>query len=135
MSLDLPLVLTKSRLLDTVASSAPRLFKMLPKPEAPAVRTKSFHLSCLDQNIVRVYIQTLCIFPVCWREYSECIVGADRGASSLIRTTPKLPYTPSAVVFASLSTSFHFLPERSPWRTVNLGSLLWSIRLKCRTMS
>lgn len=135
MSLDLPLVLTKSRLLDTVASSAPRLFKMLPKPETPAIRTKSFHLSCLDQNIVRVYIQTLCIFPVCWREYSKCLVGADRGASSLIRTMPKLPYTPSAVVFASLSRSFPFLLARSPWRTVYLGSLLWSIQLKCRMMS
>lgn len=64
MSLDLPLLMSRSRLLGSVASSAPRLLNMITKPDNLSRRTKSFHLSCLDQHIVRVYIQTLCIFPV-----------------------------------------------------------------------
>ena len=64
MPLDLPLVMSRSRLLGSVAASAPRLLTMLTKPEAPSSRTKTFQLSCLDQNIVRVYIQTLSIVPV-----------------------------------------------------------------------
>ena len=65
MSLDFPLVLRKPQLLDSVASSASRIFRMIVKSESPPpMRTKSFHLSYLDQNVVRVYTQTLSIFPV-----------------------------------------------------------------------
>jgi len=64
MSLELPLVLVEPRLLDTVASTTSRIVDMLTRQHTPPVQTRSFHLSCLDQNVVRVYIQTLCIFPV-----------------------------------------------------------------------
>ncbi len=68
MSLNLPLVLPKPRPLDRIAyiaGTALRLAKMIVKTQSPPPpATKSFHLSHLDQNAVRVYIQTLCIFPV-----------------------------------------------------------------------
>ncbi|RAR12506.1 hypothetical protein DDE82_000217 [Stemphylium lycopersici] len=63
---------------------------MLPKPETPAVRTKSFHLSCLDQNIVRVYIQTLCIFPFPDQNNAEAAIHAL--SSGLRLTLKKFPF-------------------------------------------
>ncbi|KAI4616902.1 hypothetical protein J4E83_006484 [Alternaria metachromatica] len=63
MSLELPLVSRNGRLFDPITSTIPRFLEMLAKPHVPPIPMKSFHLSCLDQNVVRVYIQTLCIFP------------------------------------------------------------------------
>ncbi|KAL7776902.1 hypothetical protein CFE70_007322 [Pyrenophora teres f. teres 0-1] len=51
MALDLPLVLMEPRLLDTVASTTSRIVDMLTRQHSPPVQTKSFHLSCLDQNV------------------------------------------------------------------------------------
>jgi len=63
--IDLPLVLRKPWPLESLASSASCLVKMIAKsPSPPPKRTKAFHLSHLDQNVVRVYTQTLSIFPV-----------------------------------------------------------------------
>jgi hypothetical protein len=65
MSLDLPLTLRKPWLIDDIASIASRSLRMIVKSESPPpTETKSFHLSFLDQNVVRVYTQTLSIFPV-----------------------------------------------------------------------
>lgn len=65
MSLDLPLVLRKPWTLNCIASTALRAVEMIVKSESPPpFRTKAFHLSFLDQNVVRVYTQTLSIFPV-----------------------------------------------------------------------
>ena len=68
MSLNLPLVLPKPRPLDRltcITGTALKLTKMIVKTQSPPpLTTKSFHLSHLDQNAVRVYISTMCIFPV-----------------------------------------------------------------------
>lgn len=63
--LDLPLVSRKPWPLDSIASTARCLVKMIVKSESPPPpQTNNFHLSHLDQNVVRVYTQTLSIFPV-----------------------------------------------------------------------
>ena len=63
--LDFPLVPPQPWPLDCIASTARCLFKMIVKSESPPPRRiKSFHLTHLDQNVVRVYTQTLSIFPV-----------------------------------------------------------------------
>jgi hypothetical protein len=64
MPLNLSLVSHKYWLPDSIASSTSRFVNMIVKSQNPDIPTKSFHLSCMDQNVVRVYIQTLCIFPV-----------------------------------------------------------------------
>lgn len=65
MSLDLPLTLRKPWLLRSIASIASRCVRMIVKSDnSPLVESKPFHLSFLDQNVVRVYTQTLSIFPV-----------------------------------------------------------------------
>lgn len=47
---------------------------MIVKSESPPVEdVRSFHLSFLDQNAVRVYTQTLCIFPVSTYHPEECV--------------------------------------------------------------
>lgn len=63
--LDLPLISRQSWLRDSVASTASNIVQMIVKSEGPpSAQTDSFHLSFLDQNVVRVYTQTLSIFPV-----------------------------------------------------------------------
>jgi hypothetical protein len=84
MSLDFPLVLRNGRLFEPIASTIPRFLDMLSKAHSPPVQTNSFHLSCLDQNIVRVYIQTLCIFPVCHPRTCAVLTEADIVRSFLI---------------------------------------------------
>ena len=65
MLLDLPLALGKHRLLKSIFRIASRCVKMIVKSDSPPpVHTKPFYLSFLDQNVVRVYTQTLSIFPV-----------------------------------------------------------------------
>lgn len=65
MSLDLPLTLRKPWLLDSIASIASRSVSMIVRTSSPPpTESKAFHLSFLDQNVVRVYTQTLSIFPV-----------------------------------------------------------------------
>ncbi|KAF1940952.1 trichothecene 3-O-acetyltransferas-like protein [Clathrospora elynae] len=49
---------------------------MIVKSESPPARTKSFHLSCLDQNVVRVYTQTLSIFPFPDHNNAEAAIQA-----------------------------------------------------------
>ena len=101
MSLELPLVLQDARPLDRVAcaaSTAFRLAEMIVKSESPPlpVTTKSFHLSHLDQNAVRVYIQTLCIFPVSILALATTVseIFTDQIlCSSQIRTRARLPFT------------------------------------------
>lgn len=84
MSLDFPLVLRNGRLFEPIASTIPHLLDMLNTAHSPPVQTKSFHLSCLDQNVVRVYIQTLCIFPVCHSEPCVVLTSIDVIRSFLI---------------------------------------------------
>jgi len=56
----------------------------------PAEDLKSFHLSFLDQNAVRVYTQTLCIFPFRDQNNAEAAIAAlDDG---LRLTLQKLPF-------------------------------------------
>jgi hypothetical protein len=63
--LDLPLISRRSWLRDCIASTTSSIAQMIVKSESPpSARTESFHLSFLDQNVVRVYTQTLSIFPV-----------------------------------------------------------------------
>jgi hypothetical protein len=65
MSLDLPLTLRKPWLLNSIASILPRCVNMILKTGSPSpMEVKPFNLSFLDQNVVRVYTQTLSIFPV-----------------------------------------------------------------------
>lgn len=65
MSLDFPLTLRKPWLLSSITSILSRCVNMILKTDHPSpVDVKSFHLSFLDQHIVRVYTQTLSIFPV-----------------------------------------------------------------------
>lgn len=65
MSLDLPLTLSKPWLSDSVTKILPRWVEMIAKSDhPPLLEYKSFNLSFLDQNVVRVYTQTLSIFPV-----------------------------------------------------------------------
>lgn len=65
MSLHLPLTLREPWRLNSVASIGLRSVGMIVRSQTPPpVETKSFHLSFLDQNVARVYTQTLSIFPV-----------------------------------------------------------------------
>jgi hypothetical protein len=124
MSLELPLVLRNGRLFDPITSTIPRVLEMLSKPPVPPVPTKSFHLSCLDQHVVRVYIQTLCIFPVCFSELSVVSsLEVDVVRSSPIKT-PKMRYRLSVPGFASHSPSFPFSLVRSHLPTEKRVSLL-----------
>lgn len=92
MSLELPLVSRNGRLFDPITSTIPRFLEMLAKPHVPPIPMKSFHLSCLDQNVVRVYIQTLCIFPVCFPELCVVLAEVDAIRSFRTRISPKMPY-------------------------------------------
>ncbi|CAE7194053.1 Transferase domain containing protein [Pyrenophora teres f. teres] len=98
MALDLPLVLMEPRLLDTVASTTSRIVDMLTRQHSPPVQTKSFHLSCLDQNVVRVYIQTLCIFPFADQNNAEAAIQA-LGAG-LRLTLKKFPFLAGTLTLA-----------------------------------
>ncbi|KZM24373.1 uncharacterized protein EKO05_0007154 [Ascochyta rabiei] len=64
---------------------------MIVKSESPpAEDVKSFHLSFLDQNAVRVYTQTLCIFPFPDQNHAETAIRAlDDG---LRLTLQKFPF-------------------------------------------
>jgi len=64
---------------------------MIVKAKSPPVEDlKSFHLSFLDQNAVRVYTQTLCIFPFRDQNNAEAAIAAlDDG---LRLTLQKLPF-------------------------------------------
>jgi hypothetical protein len=66
MSLDFLLTLRKPwLLLEYIAILASRSVRMIVKSVSPPpVEQAAFHLSFLDQNVVRVYTQTLSIFPV-----------------------------------------------------------------------
>ncbi|KAF2849025.1 trichothecene 3-O-acetyltransferas-like protein [Plenodomus tracheiphilus IPT5] len=75
--LDLPLVSRKPWPLESIASSASCLVKMIVKSlSPPPKRTRSFHLSHLDQNVVRVYTQTLSIFPFPDQNEAEAAIQA-----------------------------------------------------------
>lgn len=75
--LDLPLVLRKPWPLESIASSASCIVKMIVKSVSPPPkRTKAFHLSHLDQNVVRVYTQTLSIFPFPDQNEAEAAIHA-----------------------------------------------------------
>jgi hypothetical protein len=90
MSLDIPLTLRKPWLLQHIASLSSRTFRMIVKAESPPpVPTKSFHLSFLDQNVVRVYTQTLSIFPVSTTGWPRSTRHIDSCSSFLIRMKPK----------------------------------------------
>jgi hypothetical protein len=66
MPLDFLLTLRKPwLLLEYIASRKSHSVKMIVKSESPPpIEQKTFHLSFLDQNVVRVYTQTLSVFPV-----------------------------------------------------------------------
>ncbi|KAI8934321.1 hypothetical protein NX059_009058 [Plenodomus lindquistii] len=75
--LDIPLVSRKPWPLESIASSASCLVKMIVKSVSPPPeRTKAFHLSHLDQNVVRVYTQTLSIFPFPNQKETEAAIQA-----------------------------------------------------------
>jgi hypothetical protein len=92
MSLELPLVSHNRRLFEPITSTIPRFLDMLTKSHIAPVQTKSFHLSCLDQHVVRVYIQTLCIFPVCFLDACAVLTEVDVVRSFPTRITPRMPY-------------------------------------------
>ena len=96
MSLDLPLTLRKPWLFDSIASIASRSVRMIVKSGSPPpVQSKSFHLSFLDQNVVRVYTQTLSIFPVSVMAVLERnLAFLTTRFSSLIRMKRKQPSQP-----------------------------------------
>jgi hypothetical protein len=65
MSLHFPPTLREPWFTDSLASIASRSLSMILRAETPPpMDRKSFHLSFLDQNVVRCYTQTLTIFPV-----------------------------------------------------------------------
>jgi hypothetical protein len=71
MFLQRPLTILKPWFSKSITSTTPRCAEMIFKTNStPTVETKPFHLSFLDQNNVRVYTQTLSIFPVSsrWKE-------------------------------------------------------------------
>ncbi|KAL6170802.1 hypothetical protein ACJQWK_03761 [Exserohilum turcicum] len=75
---------------------------MLTKPEAPSSRTKTFQLSCLDQNIVRVYIQTLSIFPFPDQNNAEAAIHAL--SNGLRLTLKKYPFLAGMLSLADRHT-------------------------------
>jgi hypothetical protein len=92
MSLDIPLTLRKPWLLHHIASLSSRTFSMIVKAESPPpVQSKPFHLSFLDQNVVRVYTQTLTIFPVSVTAWPSPSRNIDSSFSFLIRMKPRQP--------------------------------------------
>ncbi|RMZ66255.1 trichothecene 3-o-acetyltransferase [Pyrenophora seminiperda CCB06] len=90
MSLDLPLVLIEPRLLDSVASTTSRIVDMLTRQHTPPVQTKSFHLSCLDQNI----------FPD--QNYAESAIQAL--SAGLHLTLKKFPFLAGTLTLADRET-------------------------------
>ncbi|CAI9634526.1 unnamed protein product [Alternaria burnsii] len=98
MSLDFPLVLRNGRLFEPVASPIPRLLDMLNTAHSPPVQTKSFHLSCLDQNVVRVYIQTLCIFP--FPDLNDAETAIQALGAGLRLTLNKFPFLAGTLTLA-----------------------------------
>jgi hypothetical protein len=106
MPLHFPLTLRRRRRpqsLEPVARAASSLVTttMIVKLDNPRLpEHKPFHLSFLDQNVVRVYTQTLSIFPVSVMAASQRHPHiADRPLSSLIRMKPKQPSKPSLADF------------------------------------
>ncbi|KAG9186365.1 trichothecene 3-O-acetyltransferase [Alternaria panax] len=98
MSLDFPLVLRNGRLFEPIASTIPRLLDMLSTAHSPPVQTKSFHLSCLDQNVVRVYIQTLCIFP--FPDLNDAEMAIQALSAGLRLTLNKFPFLAGTLTLA-----------------------------------
>lgn len=65
MSLHFPPTLRQPWFTDSFASIASHSLSMILRATTPPLmEQKSFHLSFLDQNVVRCYTQTLSIFPV-----------------------------------------------------------------------
>lgn len=82
--IDLPRVSHKPWPLESIATSASCLVKMIAKsPFPPPKRTRAFHLSHLDQNVVRVYTQTLSIFPFPDQSQAEAAIHALRAGLRL----------------------------------------------------
>ncbi|KAF1834945.1 hypothetical protein BDW02DRAFT_620534 [Decorospora gaudefroyi] len=102
MPLDLPLVLHRPWFLDTIASTTSRFTNMIVKSESSPARTKSFHLTCLDQNVVRVYIQTLCIFPFPNQNHAEAAIHAL--GTGLRLTLKKFPFLAGTLRLADRKT-------------------------------
>jgi hypothetical protein len=91
MPLDFPLSLRSPRPLEYIACIASRLVSMIVKLDSPPpVESKPFHLSFLDQNVVRVYTATMSVFPVSAMVFSSAPHTADRSLSSRTRMKPKL---------------------------------------------
>ncbi|KAF2690943.1 hypothetical protein K458DRAFT_355283 [Lentithecium fluviatile CBS 122367] len=80
----------------TLAASLRRLssFLMIFKTPAPRMATEKLHLSCLDQRTVRVYTQTLIIFPFPDGDQTEAAISAvTDGLREALKTFPFLAGT------------------------------------------
>lgn len=104
MSFELPLVVRKPWPLACSVNTALNLVEMIVKSESPPppARTKFFHLSFLDQNVVRVYTQTLLIFPVSSIPQQQIGNLVDFLDSFRIRMRQKPPFRPLAMASVSL---------------------------------
>ncbi|KAH3917024.1 hypothetical protein HBI56_167900 [Parastagonospora nodorum] len=72
-----PTNLAKARVPKYIASIASQSLTMIVKSKTPPpMETKPFHLSFLDQNVVRVYTQTLSIFPFPDQNEAEAAIKA-----------------------------------------------------------
>jgi hypothetical protein len=103
MSLDFPPTLRKPwLLLDYIASLTFRSIRMIVKSVSPPpVEQAAFHLSFLDQNVVRVYTQTLSIFPVSNdTEHLVAVHLIDLSSSFATKMKPKLQSKLLAMDFA-----------------------------------